>query len=74
MSMFLGMSVGPLLGGVFNNRFSFNAAFVYMSSLTMIGFLLSITLIIFEIILNYSNRQEIKLSIMVNVAYVNTGP
>ncbi|TES93840.1 MAG: MFS transporter [Desulfobacteraceae bacterium] len=45
MSMFLGMSVGPLLGGVINDRFSFNTAFLCMSGLTMIGFLLSITLL-----------------------------
>jgi len=45
MSMFIGMSVGPLLGGMINDRFSFNTAFIYMSSLTMTGFLLSITLL-----------------------------
>jgi len=45
MSMFLGMSVGPLLGGIIKDSFSFNAAFAGMSGLTMIGFLLSITLL-----------------------------
>ncbi len=43
MSMFLGLSLGPLIGGVIKDHFSLEAAFVCMGSLSLVGFLLSIT-------------------------------
>ncbi len=42
MSMFLGLSLGPLIGGVIKDRFSLEAAFICMGSLSLVGFLLSI--------------------------------
>ena len=41
MSVFLSLSIGPLLGGVISDRFSLNAAFICMGALAMVGFLLS---------------------------------
>ena len=41
MSMFCGLSLGPLLGGVINDRFSLDAAFVSMGFLALVGFILS---------------------------------
>ncbi len=43
MSMFLGLSLGPLIGGVIKDHFSLEAAFICMGSLSMVGFVLSIT-------------------------------
>jgi MFS family permease len=45
MSMFLGLSIGPLLGGVINDHFNLAAAFCAMGLLAMTGFLLSISLL-----------------------------
>jgi len=45
MSMFFGLSLGPLMGGMINDRFSLHAAFVSMGILAMIGFLLSFCLL-----------------------------
>ena len=41
MSMFLGLSIGPLIGGVLHDRFSLDASFASMGLLTLVGFLLS---------------------------------
>ncbi len=41
MSMFLGLSLGPLLGGVINDHFSLKAAFCSMGLLALAGFVLS---------------------------------
>jgi MFS family permease len=41
MSIFLGLSFGPILGGLINDRFSLDAAFICMGGLSFIGFLLS---------------------------------
>jgi MFS family permease len=45
MSLFLGLSLGPLLGGVINDRFNLDAAFIAMGCLSFIGFLLSFFLL-----------------------------
>ena len=45
MSMFLGLSFGPLLGGVINDRFSLEVAFAAMGTLALAGFLLSTVLL-----------------------------
>jgi len=42
MSMFIGLSAGPLIGGVIKDRFSLQGAFVCMGILSMIGFGLSL--------------------------------
>ncbi len=41
MSLFFGLSIGPLAGGVIQDRFSLNAAFVCMGGLSLVGFFLS---------------------------------
>ena len=41
MSLFFGLSIGPLAGGVIHDRFSLNAAFVCMGVLALGGFFLS---------------------------------
>jgi MFS family permease len=45
MSMFFGLSLGPVIGGIINDRLSLNAAFICMGSLAFTGFLLSIFLL-----------------------------
>jgi MFS family permease len=45
MSVFIGLSVGPVLGGVINDRFNLDAAFLSMGGLSFIGFLLSLFLL-----------------------------
>ncbi len=45
MSMFFGLSLGPLMGGMINDRFSLEAAFVCMGILAIIGSLLSFCLL-----------------------------
>jgi predicted MFS family arabinose efflux permease len=45
MSMFLGLSIGPLIGGVIKDRFSLQTSFGCMAFLAMIGFLLSLSLL-----------------------------
>jgi multidrug resistance protein len=40
MSMFCGLSIGPFLGGVINDRFSLQTSFVCMGLLALIGFFL----------------------------------
>ncbi len=45
MSLFIGLSAGPLIGGVIKDRFSLQGAFVCMGVLSIIGFLLSLTLL-----------------------------
>jgi MFS family permease len=42
MSMFIGLSAGPLIGGIIKDRFSLQGAFVCMGILSMIGFGLSL--------------------------------
>jgi MFS family permease len=42
MSMFIGLSAGPLIGGIVKDRFSLQGAFVCMGILSMIGFGLSL--------------------------------
>ena len=41
MSMFLGLSIGPLIGGVIKDCFSLDTSFASMGVLTLAGFLLS---------------------------------
>jgi len=41
MSLFFGLSIGPLAGGVIQDRFSLNAAFACMGGLALFGFFLS---------------------------------
>lgn len=41
MSMFLGLSIGPLIGGVLHDHFSLDTSFAAMGLLTLVGFLLS---------------------------------
>ena len=45
MSVFFGLSLGPVLGGVINDRFSLDAAFLAMGGLSFFGFLLSLILL-----------------------------
>ena len=45
MSMFLGLSIGPLIGGVIRDRFSLGTSFAAMGCLTFSGFLLSFFLL-----------------------------
>jgi len=45
MSMFLGLSFGPLIGGVIRDRFTLDASFASMGVLTFLGFLLSLFLL-----------------------------
>lgn len=45
MSMFCGLSLGPFLGGVINDRFSLQTSFACMGLLAFIGFLLSLLLL-----------------------------
>ena len=45
MSVFLGLSLGPVLGGAINDHFSLDAAFLGMGSLSFFGFLLSLFLL-----------------------------
>lgn len=45
MSMFCGLSIGPLLGGVINDRFSLQTSFACMGLLALIGFFLSLFLL-----------------------------
>ncbi len=42
MSLFIGLSAGPLIGGVIKDRFSLQGAFVCMGALSIIGFVLSL--------------------------------
>jgi MFS family permease len=45
MSMFLGLSIGPLIGGVIRDRFSLSTSFASMGFLTFLGFMLSFFLL-----------------------------
>ncbi len=45
MSMFLGLSIGPLIGGVIRDKFSLNMSFASMGLLTFMGFLVSLLLL-----------------------------
>lgn len=45
MSLFLGLSIGPLIGGVIKDSFSLQASFVCMGVLALIGFFLSLWLL-----------------------------
>ncbi|MGD9262179.1 MAG: MFS transporter [Desulfobacterales bacterium] len=45
MSLFLGLSLGPLLGGIIKDTFSLQASFISMGMLAFIGFLLSFWLL-----------------------------
>lgn len=45
MSLFFGLSLGPVLGGIINDRFGLNAAFMGMGTLSLFGFLLSMVLL-----------------------------
>jgi len=42
MSLFVGLSAGPLIGGVIKDRFSLNGAFACMGVLSIVGFVLSL--------------------------------
>ncbi len=45
MSLFFGLSVGPLIGGLINDRFSLETSFLIMGVLALVGFLLSFFLL-----------------------------
>jgi MFS family permease len=45
MSLFFGLSIGPVLGGIIQDRFDLNTAFISMGLLVFIGFLLSFFLL-----------------------------
>jgi DHA1 family multidrug resistance protein-like MFS transporter len=45
MSLFLGLSLGPLIGGVIKDSFSLQASFISMGALALIGFFLSLALL-----------------------------
>ena len=45
MSLFLGLSLGPLIGGVIKDSFSLQASFISMGALAIIGFFLSLALL-----------------------------
>jgi len=45
MSVFFGLSIGPLAGGMINDHFSLSTAFVAMGLLALIGFFLSLYLL-----------------------------
>jgi predicted MFS family arabinose efflux permease len=45
MSLFLGLSFGPVIGGTIKDHFSLQAAFICMGLLALIGFLLSLFLL-----------------------------
>jgi len=45
MSMFFGLSLGPLIGGALKDRFNLDASFICMGLLAFIGFLLSACLL-----------------------------
>lgn len=45
MSMFMGLSIGPLIGGVIRDRFSLDTSFGAMGFLTFLGFMLSFFLL-----------------------------
>ena len=45
MSMFLGLSIGPLIGGIIRDRFSLGTSFASMGFLTFLGFMLSFFLL-----------------------------
>ena len=45
MSLFLGLSLGPLIGGVIKDHFSLQASFLCMGLLALIGFFLSLVLL-----------------------------
>ena len=42
MSLFIGLSAGPLIGGVIKDRFNLQGAFICMGSLSIVGFVLSL--------------------------------
>ncbi|BBO71010.1 MFS transporter [Desulfosarcina alkanivorans] len=42
MSLFIGLSAGPLIGGVIKDRLSLDGAFICMGALSIIGFVLSL--------------------------------
>ena len=45
MSLFLGLSLGPLIGGVIKDYWGLQASFICMGSLALVGFLLSLFLL-----------------------------
>ncbi|GBC63663.1 MFS transporter [Desulfonema ishimotonii] len=45
MSTFIGLSLGPLIGGVLNDRFDLRIAFISMGILSAVGFFLSLVLL-----------------------------
>ena len=45
MSVFFGLSLGPVLGGAINDRFGLDAAFLSMGALSFFGFVLSLVLL-----------------------------
>ena len=45
MSLFIGLSAGPLAGGVIKDRFSLQGAFICMGALSIVGFVSSLVLL-----------------------------
>jgi len=45
MSVFVGLSIGPLIGGIVHDHYSLHAAFACMGLLALVGFVLSVLLL-----------------------------
>jgi len=58
ISMFLGMGVGPFLGGILNDTFGLSSVFIAMSGLTMLSFF--ITLIFLPDVKNFKVKSKTK--------------
>ncbi len=54
ISLYGGLSIGPLLGGIVKDSFNIQASFLSMGALTLVGFLLCISLLPSE---RYANKE-----------------
>ncbi len=63
ISMFSGLSLGPLLGGVIEDRYSLDVAFISMGVLSIIAFLLSLFMLPPTSKERYANRDKVPISI-----------
>ena len=58
ISLYGGLSIGPLLGGVVKDRFSINASFLSMGALCLLGFVLCLLFLPREGVLQTSNPSD----------------